>query len=129
MRETSIETYHAIKENGLLSRMRFVVYECIYNHQPLTQSEAWSFLKISHGIKSGQNITPRFAELKNHGVITESGVRPCKITGRNCIEWQTTNNLPIKFERKTKDQIIKELENEIISLKLQLNKQMQFKLE
>lgn len=118
MRKTSIDTYNQIKNCGLLSKMRFMVYECIYQNGPMTQSECWkNHLEKSHGIKSGQNITPRFAELKNLGVICENSIRPCSITGRMCIEWDVTNNLPVEFKRVSKDQIIKELREEIEGLK------------
>ncbi len=117
MRQTSIEAYHKIKDNGLLSKLRFIVYECIFRHQEITQSECWNLLKESHGIKNSSHITPRFAELKNLGVIEEIGTRPCQISGRNCITWSTTGNLPVKFERKSKDVIIKELRAEIERLK------------
>lgn len=124
MRQTSIETYHAVKNSGLLSELRVIVYDCVYKYQPMTQGEAWDIVKQFRKMNSSGCITSRFAELKHLGVIVEVGVRPCKITGRNCIEWITTNNLPVAYERKTKDQIIKELKEQIEILKKQLGNQV-----
>jgi hypothetical protein len=123
MRQTSLQAYNQIKANGLLSELRFMVYDCIYHSGPITQGECVDILMrdIERGNNSG-TFGSRFAELKNLGVIVETGKRPCKITGRTCLEWDVTDKLPVKFERITKDQMIKALKEEIASLRERLNK-------
>ncbi len=113
---TSIQTYHAIRDNGLLSNLRFKVYDYLYSHPRSTISECCHFLEGSH-----HNLSPRFAELKRLGVILEDGTRFCAVTGRECIAWATTDQLPVKLDPvKSKNEIIKELEAEIERLKKEL---------
>lgn len=98
IRKTSIEAYRQIKEEGLLSRMRFLVYEIIYEHGPLTIAEASTFVpKID-----SRSISPRFAELLNIGVIETIGEKTCNVTGRNSTLWDVTEKLPKKLTKPTK---------------------------
>ena len=99
IRETSIEAFNKIKENGLLSVRRMQVYEVLFHDGPLTQNEAHKLLwKL--GIRTEkQSITPRFNELYQVGVIKEVGKKVCSVTGNNCILWDVTKNLPVKFEK------------------------------
>lgn len=115
-RQTSIEAYNQIKAEGLLSKLRFVVYDCIFHNGPITQGECVDILqkRLECGNNSG-TIASRFAELKNFGVIQEVGKRPCKLTGRTVLEWDVTDKLPVEFERVSKDQIIRELQSVIES--------------
>jgi hypothetical protein len=97
-RNTSIEVYHQIESEGLLSKLRFLVYDIIFKKGPLTIAEASSFAsKID-----SRSISPRFAELQKRGVITTIGRKFCSVTGREVILWDVTNNLPIKLEKPTK---------------------------
>jgi len=95
MRQTSINCYHQIKAEGLLSKRRFEVYEAIYRNAPCTTNEALrNIFSGSHGVGS------RTTELRDLGVIYERCVRECKVTGRNVIEWDLTDKLPVKSEKK-----------------------------
>jgi hypothetical protein len=92
-RQTSIDCYNQIKAEGLLSKMRFKVYECILTNAPCTSAEALSnMLSKNSAITSSR---ARFTELRELGVIYEKGIRKCTVTGRNVIEWDLTDRLPI----------------------------------
>jgi len=91
VRMTSIEAYNDIRDNGLLGKLQFEVYEVLYNHGPLTQGELWSRFFPN---AQRHSIAPRFAELKDRGVVVEVGERPCQITGVNSIVWDVTDHLP-----------------------------------
>jgi hypothetical protein len=93
VRQTSIATYYAIREDGLLSRMRWLVYDCLYQHGPLTAQETFKQL----GLESNQS--GRFTEMRELGVILEVGERQCAVTGRNVILWDVTAALPSSAER------------------------------
>ena len=92
IRNTSAMAYHAIKANGLLSRMRWLVYDCLYQHGPLTGNE------VNERLKSPGQVAPsyhkRLSELETLGVVRTIGVRACSVTGRECEEWDVTSNLP-----------------------------------
>jgi hypothetical protein len=114
IRQTSINCYNQIKANGLLSKKRFEVYEALCNLAPCTSAEALStMLSKNSAITSSR---ARFTELRELGVIYEKGTKKCSVTGINAIEWDLTDNLPIKKENKpivTKKQKIQEILDEI----------------
>ena len=95
-RKTSIECFSKIKQEGLLSKRRLQVYESIFNYAPCTASEVFN----DKNLKTNQS--GRFTELRDLGVIYEKGERLCRITGRNVIEWDLTDRLPINFKNKNK---------------------------
>ena len=95
-RQTSIDCYHQIKANGLLSKRRFEVYEAIFKNAPCTSSEAMVGNLNSTNVLSQSRA--RFTELRELGVIKEIGVKECSVTGQTVIEWDLTDNLPTKPE-------------------------------
>tara|TARA_R110000765_G_scaffold288000_1_gene384349 strand:- start:791 stop:1204 length:414 start_codon:yes stop_codon:yes gene_type:complete len=112
-RQTSIDCYNEIKANGLLSKRRLEVYEAILKNAPCTSNEALEDVYSgSHGIGS------RTSELRGLGVIYEKGIRKCRVTGRNVIEWDLTDSLPINFKNnnKTKKQKIDDAINSLREL-------------
>ena len=93
IRQTSIDCYYQIKEEGLLSKMRFKVYEAILRKAPCTSAEALStILSKNSAITSSR---ARFTELRELGVIYEVQNRKCTITSRTSIEWDLTDRLPV----------------------------------
>ena len=112
MRQTSIDCFNQIKEEGLLSKRRLQVYESIYNSAPCTASEVFK----EKNLKTNQS--GRFTELRDLGVIYEKGERTCSITGKNVIEWDLTDRLPvnIKNPNKTKKQRVDDALNSLREL-------------
>ena len=99
-RQTSIDCYNQIKEEGLLSNMRFRVYEAILRKAPCTSAEVLStMLSKNSAITSSR---ARFTELRELGVIYEVQNRKCNITGRTSIEWDLTDRLPIKIKKSNR---------------------------
>jgi predicted transcriptional regulator len=113
MRQTSIETYHQIKEEGLLSKLRLAVYEVLYQHGPLSTGEIFK----EHMQSFQQScITPRIAELVTRGVVEKVGERDCRTTGRNFCIWDVTSSLPKQPVRKADNeatQIIRDIRNNV----------------
>ena len=96
-RQTSIDCYNQIKEEGLLSNMRFRVYSALLAMgRPSTTREVYETMNV---IK--QEAT-RFTELRKLGVIYEVQNRKCNITGRTSIEWDLTDRLPIKIKKSNR---------------------------
>jgi hypothetical protein len=75
-----------------------MVYNIIYEHQPLTISEMIRY--ASNRVTNTGSFTGRISELQEMDLIYIHHEGPCPITGRNVIFWATTNNLPKKIERK-----------------------------
>ena len=99
-RQTSIDCYNEIKEEGLLSKMRFKVYESILTNAPCTSAEVLStMLSKNSAITSSR---ARFTELRELGVIYEVQNRKCTITRRTSIEWDLTDRLPINIKKTNK---------------------------
>jgi len=114
-RQTSIDCYNKIKQEGLLSKRRLEVYEALLSTAPCTSSEAIRNAKTTFGVFG---VSSRFTELRDLGVIYEKNVRPCKVTGRSVIEWDLTDTLPIeiKSSKKTKKQKIDKALNSLRNL-------------
>lgn len=98
-RQTSIDCYNQIKANGLLSKRRFEVYEALLSSAPCTSSEAIRNAKTTFGVFG---VSSRFTELRDLGVIYEVRTRECTVTGRNVIEWDLTDRLPVNVKKSNK---------------------------
>lgn len=128
MRQTSIDVYNQIKNEGLLSKLRWVVYDAVYEHGPMTAQETWHLLRDAaarRGEARINGITPRFSELERFGVIRRIRERPCRVTGRNCDEWDVTDSLPGELDKpETSGEKIKRLERRIKELE-EMNREFQ----
>jgi hypothetical protein len=101
MRQTSIDVYHQIEAEGLLSRLRWEVYKVIFHNGPLTCRELGVILYGGKN-KYMSSVSPRFAELLEAGVIEDRGTRKCEVTGRTSIIWDVTDKLPKKSVKPEK---------------------------
>ena len=91
-RQTSIDCYNQIKAEGLLGRSSMEVYEGVYKYGPVTAGELAQELT---GIPRN-DISSRLTQLRKKGVVSEVQCRNCKVSGRNVIEWEVTDRLPVK---------------------------------
>lgn len=94
MRSTSAEVYNRIKDEGLLSKRRWQVYDVLFRRGPLTQNEACQILADETSLSNKPSVTPRFAELEARGVIHVAGKRRCEVTGELCLAYDVTACLP-----------------------------------
>jgi len=103
-RQTSIEAYNKIKDEGLLSERRWQVYDCLYDIGPATGGEVFKEMKRRYGmlVPTNSNTTTRLGELRDMGVVSELGTRTCSVSSQKVILWDCTSNLPIKFEKPNK---------------------------
>jgi hypothetical protein len=93
MRQTSIDCYNQIKEEGLLSKLRLSTHYAMLHSSPCTASELQNYIdkngiKVKHALKL-------LSQLRDLGVVYEKGERNCNVTGRVVIEWDLTDKLPI----------------------------------
>lgn len=102
IQKTSIQTYHYIKNSGLISEKRMKVYEILYeNPQGLTGTQVSEIFKEKYpSAKHSETIRNRITELRDMGVVLEIGTVECEFTNRKVLLWCTSNNLPIKLEKK-----------------------------
>ena len=56
---------------------------------------------------AASNSAARFSELRDIGVIQEIRERTCQVTGMNVIEWDVTDQLPIKRIQKVSRKAMK----------------------
>lgn len=97
-RETQAWAYRNIRDSGLLSRLRFLVFEVIYEQQDLgpegvTSGELDRRLSTLRATWS-RSASPRLIELVRLGVIEELDPRECQATGQRVIAYKTTGRLP-----------------------------------
>lgn len=98
-RQTSIEAYRQITDEGLLTDMGLKVYAALFNHGPATANElraAAAAVAADDKSSLDKSLHKRLPELRDRGVARETGRRVCKISGRTCIEWDVTDGLPAK---------------------------------
>ena len=111
-RQTSIDCYYKIKEEGLLTKMRLEYYEAIFNNAPCTSGEAYDAMITGKVVGKSHRIErARFTELRRMGVIKEVGERKCKISGIRTIVYDLTDELPTDLPPKItkKDRLNKAL--------------------
>jgi len=100
VRQTSIDVYHQIESEGLLSKRRWEVYHILFNHGPMTSNETFDYSKL-HGVDGYRhNANARMTELRELGVVQEIGTTLCSKTGRRVILWDVTSNLPKEPPKK-----------------------------
>ena len=93
IRQTSKDVYAEIKESGLMSHMRWLVYDQLYWGGPMTAQEVFKSLGCD------TNQSGRFTEMREMGAIEEVGIRACTITGNDVIEWAVSGNMPMPVVR------------------------------
>jgi Fe2+ or Zn2+ uptake regulation protein len=118
VRETSIDVYHKIEEEGLLSRLRFQVYSVLFHHGPMTAMEVCEKLKELKMPVKQVSVSPRMSELRDRGVVKECGEKLCAVTQHNSILWDVTNKLPAG---PVEDEISK-LREKILKKEIELEK-------
>jgi hypothetical protein len=120
---TSIETYHAIKNSGLISDKRLKVFDIFYqNPQGLTGAEVSEiFRKNNPTSQHSETIRNRITELVQMGVLVELGVVECQFSKRKVMKWCCIDNMPIPLEKKlTKKEQINEILDDITKFGLSL---------
>lgn len=107
-RETSVEAYNTIRQNGLLSQRRWQVYDFVYQNGPCAARDATKSL-MNQGLNSG-SISTRFSELKEMGLLIEVGEKVDDETKMRVILWDVTDKLPTKLSKKklTVKQLLKQ---------------------
>lgn len=95
MRATSIQAYQQIRDSGLLSEMRWKVYDYLFNNGPLTANELTKGLLGAYP-KANPSWHKRLSELERCGVAATMGTRVCSVSGNNCTLWDVTAALPMK---------------------------------
>jgi len=75
----------------LLSKIRLKVLENIVNLAPCTSTELHKHMLGNYGMNGSWRV---LTYLRDVGVLYETGTRKCRVTGREVIEWDMTDNLP-----------------------------------
>jgi CRISPR/Cas system CSM-associated protein Csm2 small subunit len=102
IQKTSIETYYAIKNSGLISDKRLKVFDIFWEHPDgLTGTQVSEIFKNKYpSSKHSETIRNRITELRNMGVIDEVGVVECDFTNRKVMKFAISNRLPVPLEKK-----------------------------
>jgi hypothetical protein len=90
MSYTSSAAYFQIEANGLLSRMRWIVYNDLAVNGPSTAGEVTSRLIGAH--VGNPSYHRRLSELEELKVAHRTGTRPCSVTGYDAEIWEVIPN-------------------------------------
>ncbi len=97
-RRTSVDTYHKIEAEGLLSKRRWAVYSALYANGPATATAIANELSCYKSPSVGANVHARLGELRAAGCVYEVGETICQHTNQTVILWDVTEALPLKVE-------------------------------
>jgi hypothetical protein len=119
IRQTSAEAYEKIKSGHMINGLKFIVYETLYQHGPLTQKEVYERINQSGKSHQMRAITPRFSELESAGLVFADGTTRKKDAGTrmNNLLWDVTANLPRPVQKRlTASEKLKAAEERIAKL-------------
>ncbi len=91
-RKTSVTAYEQMRDNGVLGRRRWEVYEWLFQNGPATPRKITDDLTKGTG-KDSDCYRPRLAELEKMGAIECVGEEVCDKTGRTVIVWDVTDKI------------------------------------
>lgn len=132
-RITSKLAYEHIKSTGLLSTIRWTVYDWLYHNGPATASEV--FVGIKAKIKTQRNdVASVLSKLRDtFGVVKEVKVVSCPITGMKVIQFDVTSKMPEKKKPVSRlDKLYdkkKRLLNQLSLLDTEIHQYTQLKLD
>src|SRR5687768_4770729 len=90
-RQTSIQAYKKIQQNGLLSQNRLLVYRALYEWGPCTAGElSIHLMPMRHAA-----VSARLSELVRWKVAKEVGTKTCTKSGHTCLVFDVTDKLPV----------------------------------
>jgi len=89
-RETSVRSFYKAVDNGKIETLRQRSWAALLITGPATINETQRQVNSDHTKRHARisAISPRFAELRDLGIIREVGQRPCMVTGELCIVWE-----------------------------------------
>lgn len=122
MRQTSLIAYQHLKDNELLSKARWKVYDLLFRHGPCTSGEL--FQKDPRSVVKG-SICARMTELEAAGVVKSVGEKECQLTGMTATVWDVTDlDTPRPIPRNVKE-TSKQREARLIAEKEELQKRLE----
>lgn len=116
---TSIETYNAIKDSGLISEKRMKVFDIFYqNPRGLTGAQVSEIYRRENPTSQhSETIRNRITELVQMGVLAELGVVECEFSKRSVMKWCCIDKMPIPLEKKvTRKEQIKQILDGVTAL-------------
>ncbi len=94
-RETSVQVYREIRDEGLLKKAQLRAYGALYENGPCTSRELDGFLGVlSNGLKRAQQ--PVVKMMVEMGVAQEIGYTKCSVTQRRVLYYDVTAKHPKK---------------------------------
>lgn len=88
-RETSVQSFYNSVESGIITTRRHQVWAALLLMGPATIKETDQYLRHQqHLAVTVWSVGPRFAELRDLGLIREVGKRPCRVTGSIVLIWE-----------------------------------------
>ena len=88
-RDTSVQAFYNAVDTGVIRTRREQVYAALRVLGDATANEVFEYLKEQRhlGLRYDSNTRARLTELRDMGVIRETGQRPCRVTHQTCITW------------------------------------------
>ena len=87
-RDTSTTAFYNALDDGTIKTLQVNVYRALIALGPSNMMQVNGYFQRQGLVGNSHSITPRFAELRDLGVVRELGKRPCPITGASSIVWE-----------------------------------------
>src|SRR4051794_27905089 len=102
---TSIESYRAAHESGLIGKRQLQVLEFVIANEPCSQGDVGR-----HFADASSSFQPRFRELQDAGLIEQRGTKVDPATGREVKAYVSTGKMPTAPVRRKRRKIRATLE-------------------
>jgi len=99
---TSIESYRAAHESGLIGKRQMQVLEFVIANEPCSQGDVGR-----HFADASSSFQPRFRELQDAGLIEPRGTKVDAATGREVKAYWSTGKLPTARMRRRNRQKVR----------------------
>lgn len=87
-RDTSATAFYNAVNSGMFKSLQQRIHHLLSENGASTQMETHRQFQQAGLVGDSHSITPRFAELRDLGLIREKGERACRITGQVSIVWE-----------------------------------------
>ena len=100
VRDTSMEVYLKILNNGLIGQKQVEVYEILFKYGPLTGSQVANWMKeLNQKSDVSETVRNRLNELKAMGIVDELPKVKCPVTTHTVYQYDVNRRLPVKPPR------------------------------
>jgi len=102
VQQTSVDVYRKGLDSGLIKNLAAEVFALIMEYGPISSRMVHQRYCDQIQQRDTRSVCPRISELKDLGVIEQSHVEPCQVTGNKAIYWRIAMACPAHIQKPKK---------------------------